>query len=75
MSIGDVVKNRIDDLQAERDQLRDLHPAADQRSARVQRVTQQDAPTVVGMTADAFADGPEPEDDETEQPPEHARLG
>ena len=27
------------------------------------------------MTADAFADGPEPEDDETEQPPVHARLG
>src|SRR6478735_3349470 len=27
------------------------------------------------MTADAFADGPEPEDDETEQPREHARLG
>ncbi|HET7822739.1 MAG TPA: serine/threonine-protein kinase [Ornithinibacter sp.] len=27
------------------------------------------------MTADAIADGPEPEDDETEQPPVHARLG
>jgi predicted Ser/Thr protein kinase len=27
------------------------------------------------MTADAFADGSEPEDDETEQPPVHARLG
>ena len=27
------------------------------------------------MTADAIADGPEPEDDETEQPREHARLG
>ena len=27
------------------------------------------------MTADAFADGPEPEDDETAQPREHARLG
>ena len=30
--------------------------------------------TVEGMTADAIADGPEPED-ETEQPREHARLG
>ena len=28
-----------------------------------------------GMTADAFADGPEPEDDETLQPREHTRLG
>ena len=27
------------------------------------------------MTADAIADGPEPEDDETPQPREHARLG
>ena len=27
------------------------------------------------MTADAIADGPEPEDDETQQPREHARLG
>ncbi len=27
------------------------------------------------MSADAIADGPEPEDDETEQPPVHARLG
>jgi serine/threonine protein kinase len=27
------------------------------------------------MTADAIADGPQPEDDETEQPREHARLG
>ena len=29
---------------------------------------------MVGMTADAIADGLEPED-ETEQPREHARLG
>src|SRR3954451_8961730 len=27
------------------------------------------------MTADALADGPEPEDDETLQPREHTRLG
>ncbi len=27
------------------------------------------------MTADAIADGPEPEDDETQQPREHTRLG
>ena len=27
VSIGDIVKHRIDELQAERDQLRRLHPA------------------------------------------------
>ena len=85
VSIGDVVKNRIDDLQSERDQSArtsraDRHgaqPPPGPRSRCPAPTGIQPRPGVPayrgGMTADAIADGSEPED--TEQPREFTRLG